>query len=204
MSWITRIGTGTYLTRAEMDNNSIEFYNFFAPRGAGYTLEAIAGMLGNIEQESTVNPGLQELGGDGWGLTQWTPHTNLTFWCAIHGWDWFDGTAQCEKLAEEMEMSTAGQWLPNPSKGYTYTQDQFRALTNVADAVQAFCWEYERPNEAYVNMQHRLDAGAYYYQYLSGQPVPPTPPTPPPAPTPVEAILMLICGGRRLKPWTNK
>ena len=46
----------------------------------GWTAEAVAGLLGNQQVESTLNPGIwQDLTpGGGWGLVQWTPSSNST------------------------------------------------------------------------------------------------------------------------------
>lgn len=190
------------MSQAEKENNSIEFYNFFAPRGL-YTLECISSMLGNIDGESKINPGCKETPSDqdGWGLVQWTPATNLIFWCGLHGWDWYDGVAQCECLAEDMENPT-GQWFQSAYyPQFNYTQAEFRSMTNIDLATQTFCWEYLRPLKSAgdSSMPYRIQQAYNWYNYLSGQPVPPTPPTPIPD---IQAILMLLCKRRRLKPWS--
>lgn len=186
MAWIVRVGTTTFFNQTEKDNNAIEFFNFFAPRG--YSLASIAGMLGNIDQESTVNPGLQETSSSnsGWGLIQWTPMNNYFWWFDLHGWDWFDGYAQCEKIAEEIE-NNRDPWIPTSQ--YPYSGQEFSRLTDIEIATRAYFAERERGDPAYANMQHRIDCANYYYQYLSGQPIPPSPPTPP---TPVVNDLFLL------------
>ena len=68
-----------YLSEAQMQGNAVEVYDFLVPRG--WTLNAIAGMLGNMQTESNINPGIwQNLDyGNyslGFGLAQWTPATN--------------------------------------------------------------------------------------------------------------------------------
>lgn len=177
MAWIVRVGTREFFNQSEKDNNAIEFYNFFAPRG--YSLASICGMLGNIDQESTVNPGLQETAStsSGWGLIQWTPMSNYFWWFDIHGWSWSDGNAQCEKIAEEIE-SNRDPWLPTSQ--YPYSGQEFMQLTDTELCVRAYFAERERGDPAKAMMEHRIDCANYYYQYLSGQPVPPpVPPTPP-------------------------
>lgn len=52
---------------------------------SGWTSNAIFAVLGNMEVESTINPGLWENHDTtnsklGYGLTQWTPSTKLTDW----------------------------------------------------------------------------------------------------------------------------
>ena len=80
MAWTI---SNNYLTESQMQGNALEVYNFFSARG--WTLNAISGMLGNMERESNINPGLwQSLDygnySGGYGLVQWTPATNYTDW----------------------------------------------------------------------------------------------------------------------------
>ena len=70
-----------YLSESQRQANAYEVYLFFS--GRGWTLNAIAGMLGNMESESNINPGIwQNLDAYnynlGFGLVQWTPATNYT------------------------------------------------------------------------------------------------------------------------------
>ena len=195
LQWIYDVGVRKYFADrgTEQQNNGLLFYYFFSSRGVTYSLQSICGMLGNIVAESTVNPGLQETGQttgsqSGHGLTQWTPGSELIDWCSLHGWNWYDGNAQCEKLAEEMETN-AGQWLNSVTHPeYHYTQEQYRGLTNVEECVRAFCWQYERPRDdpETLHMERRISMGQWFYEYLSGQPEPPDPPEPPTPPPPTE------------------
>jgi hypothetical protein len=73
------------LTMDEMKINAQFIYEkLFA---AGWTINAIAGVFGNLETESTFNPAVWE-GLDegnvtkGFGLVQWTPATNYLDWCS--------------------------------------------------------------------------------------------------------------------------
>ena len=206
MAWIVKVGVEPSMTEQEKENNVMEFYGFFGGRGL-YTLECISAMLGNIEAESKINPGDKEDNRPpdeqvGWGLVQWTPANKIIFWTGIHGWEWHDGTAQCECLAEDMENPT-GEWLDSADyPEFDYTQEEFRSMTDVTLATQCFCWQYLRPlkSEGDRSMPFRLQQAHYWYQYLSGQPVPPpVPPTPTPS---LSGILMLLCRRRRLKPWS--
>ena len=45
-----------YLTEAQMQGNAIEVHKYFAKMG--WSLNAIGGILGNMEKESNINPGL--------------------------------------------------------------------------------------------------------------------------------------------------
>ena len=67
------------LSRAKMETNALYICKYFLDKG--WTMNAIAGILGNLEHESWINPGVTELGGSGFGLVQWTPPTKFTNWC---------------------------------------------------------------------------------------------------------------------------
>ena len=47
MAWIYDIGVAKYFSTSQMQKNATEFYNYFINKGA--TLQAICGMLGNIQ-----------------------------------------------------------------------------------------------------------------------------------------------------------
>ena len=84
MAWIVKVGVSAYLTRSEMENNATEFYGYFNSKG--FTIESVAGMLGNLQQESNINPGMKQTASasSGWGLIQWTPSSNLTNYATAH------------------------------------------------------------------------------------------------------------------------
>ena len=89
------ISGNKYLSQEEMENNAKEIYTYFKDKG--WTLNAIAGVLGNMQQESTINPGLwQSLKeynySGGFGLVQWTPATKYTNWAVANGYAIDDGT----------------------------------------------------------------------------------------------------------------
>ena len=70
-----------------MQNNAVLLWSYF--KAQGWTLNAVAAMLGNMQSESTINPGIWE-GLDpfvgGYGLVQWTPYTKYSDW-AGSGWE---------------------------------------------------------------------------------------------------------------------
>ena len=177
MAWIYEIGVAKYFSTSQMQNNATEFYNYFTNKGA--TLEAICGMLGNIQRESGLNPGIKQGSSTslGWGLIQWTPSTVLTNWCKTYNYNWYDGASQCERISCEGEKTkgAGGAWLPTSE--YAYSWSKFLALTDVTEATKAYLYERERAGiEA---LSNRLQYAGEWYEYFSGTPVPPIPPTPP-------------------------
>lgn len=176
MAWIyeiTRSQPWSYYDQQAI-NNANEFAAFFLSKG--FTLEAICGMIGNVDYESFLNPGQRQIGtGTGLGLIQWTPSTELTNY--ITG-DWFNGTSQCQVIHDEImwiypfDRAHQHRWITTPA--YPYTGEQFKALTDVRTATYAYFYERERAGDD--TYTRRYDIAAWYYEYFSGHP--PTPSTP--------------------------
>ena len=177
--WQYIIGVNVYLMEKQQEENATAFYYYFRARGA--TVQAICGMLGNINWESGLNPGRKQTTSttSGWGLIQWTPSSNLTDYAIAHGTDWATGEIQTQLMWDEIINGYGSQWKPKPSLGYGYTGAEFSQLTDVAEACKAYLYERERAGvEA---LTKRLTYANNWYEYLTGV-TPPTPPTPP-APT---------------------
>ena len=76
--WITG---NRFLSLAEMQINAELFQGWAL--AAGWSVHAICAMLGNIQSESTINPGIWESlspYSGGYGLVQWTPYTKYSNW----------------------------------------------------------------------------------------------------------------------------
>lgn len=175
MAWIVKVGVNAYLTQSEMENNATEFYGYFNSKG--FTIESVAGMLGNLQQESNINPGMKQTASasSGWGLIQWTPSSNLTDYATAYGVDWATGEIQTQLMWDEIINGYGGQWIPKPSLGYGYTGAEFSQLTDVAEACKAYL--YERERAGVTALDKRLTYASNWYKYLTGV-TPPTPPTP--------------------------
>lgn len=183
MSWIVKVGVNAYLTQSQMENNATEFYGYFHSKG--FTIESIAGMLGNLQQESNINPGMKETASasSGWGLIQWTPSSNLTEYASAHGTGWAGGEIQTQLMWDEIINGYGSQWIPKPNKGYSYTGEKFSQLTNVTTACMAYLIERERAGAEVA--EKRVAYANAWYKYLTGV-TPPTPPEPPEPPTPTK------------------
>lgn len=166
-----------YLSKDEMKNNAKLIYRYFIAKG--WTINAIAGVLGNMESESTINPGIwQGLtvgsgGGGGYGLVQWTPWTNYTNWADSNGYEWDDGNAQCKWIDEV--TASFGQWIPTDT--YPMTWNEFKTSTRTPQYLaSAFLKNFERAGVE-VEEERRTQAD-YWLQYLMGiDPNPPITPT---------------------------
>lgn len=155
-----------YLSMSEMENNAVIVYRYLNQRG--WTLNAVAGLLGNLKRESTVNPAIWE-GLDygnynvGYGLVGWTPATNYTDWATANGYDITDGNKQLQWIDEETVPK--GQWIS--TSAYPLSFADFKISTNSPeDLASAFLYNFERagvPAE-----QERREAARHFYNYLLG------------------------------------
>ena len=138
--------------QVQIDNMNL-VYNFFISQG--WTPNAIAGMLGNMMVESTVNPWLfqhHSLSWDnpsailadngGMGLTQWTPCRKYYQWAIDSGLDPQSGNTMCERI--EYERINNLQWsLDNYGR---HTWEQFVSSEESPEILaRVFLWAYERP-----------------------------------------------------------
>lgn len=126
-------------------------------RDAGYTEIQTAGIIGNLYQESGLNPARIESNGEGIGLVQWSfgRKQQLKDYAKSKGTEWTDLTIQLEFLVKEL----------NSSQFYASYKSTFNNPYSVTEATEAFCWGFERPNKKYANMDNRTkQAWAAYYR----------------------------------------
>ena len=162
MAWTI---SNNYLTESQMQGNALEVYNFFSARG--WTLNAIAGMLGNMERESNINPGLwQSLNygnySGGYGLVQWTPATNYTDWASSHGYSITD--PQGQMIWIDTVTVSSGQWIATSE--YNLSFDSFKKSTQSPEwLASAFMKNFERAGVE-AEGERRSDARKWY-DYLA-------------------------------------
>lgn len=166
-----------WLNTSEMQNNALIIFREMITRG--WTVNSIAGMLGNMQVESSINPGIwQDLNPNprlGWGLVQWTPSTNFTDWAQANGYANDDGDAQLKWIDEV--TTTVGQWIPTAA--YPETFSQFKVSTQSPEYLaDCFLKNFERPEN--INQPIRQTYARYWYDWWEGSPVPPPNPKPEP------------------------
>ena len=154
-----------YLTLAEMRGNAQFIMSFF--HDAGWTKNAISAMLGNMQVESTINPGIwqgmDEFDyGDGFGLVQWTPASKYIFWADGEGYSTYEQyktiEPQCMRITYEVENDI--QWISGLMTFSEFTQ----STLNVRYLSDRFCWGYERPEDP--DLELRADYGEYWFGLL--------------------------------------
>ncbi|MBO7712859.1 MAG: hypothetical protein J6S85_04765 [Methanobrevibacter sp.] len=189
MSWIARQGA---LTQSEMENNADIVIAYY--RSIGIDDSTISAILGNMENESTINPLRQETGGQGFGLVQWTPVSVLQSHCTTLGLSpYTDGDVQLQVIIPEIRnQSGVAEWYttsafvsPYYNSGATsdmigITGSQF--LSNSMNWTPEklaimFMVGYERPSyDPNTNhYQRRMTSARNWWNYMQGQPPTPTP-----------------------------
>ena len=175
------------LEEEEKEVNAWYIYNFF--RANGWTVEAICGMLGNMEHESSLNPGRWQSDkvdvGPAYGIVQWDPYSKYTNWCASEGRE--DPSEMDNNLGRILwELNEGVQYYKTPD--YPETFSEFTKSTKDPYYLAcAFAWNYERSyvvlygteTEKELLRQSRGSTANKWYTFLTGG-VPPIPPTPTP------------------------
>lgn len=198
MAVIVRSGTyGTYygnnmnssnaLNNSQMAVNAVYIASYL--RAAGWSDNAIAGMLGNMQSESAINPGRwqsDDVGnyGLGYGLVQWTPVTKYTNWCTASGIsDPSEMDSNLQRIIYEVENNV--QYFSTAN----YPED-FGEFTKSGQTPYylacAFAWNYERSHVVLYGSEEEREAlrqarggqANYWYEVISGV----APPQPPPEP----------------------
>lgn len=150
----------------EKEKNAWAVWQFL--KSKGYSEQAAAGILGNMDQESGIMPDIDEGGGGpGYGLVQWTSPIagesgrayvqRLLGQAGISG-DYRNITTQLKLLDWHMHN---GQYIP--SAAYPYSVAQFKALTDIGTATMAFEANFERPA---VTHPERIPLAQYWYNLL--------------------------------------
>lgn len=159
------INSNEYLTLDQMYNNAIYIASYFYRHG--WSLEAISAMLGNMQTESNMNPGLWE-GRDegntskGFGLVQWTPATKLIEWAQGQGMNYKDIDTQLARISYELANNI--QYIPTTE--YPETFAEFAVSEKTPEYLAyVFLNNYERP--ANRDQPNRKTQARYWYMILS-------------------------------------
>lgn len=113
-----------YLNSEEMNNNAEILWT--AMQSMGWSDWAIAAILGNMQTESTLNPGIWQNLDEGWlkggyGLVQWSPATKLFSWVDENGYAHDDYNGQLARI--EWERANGEQYYS--TSAYPLSFDEF-------------------------------------------------------------------------------
>lgn len=172
------VSANRYLGQKDMENNAAIIY----PRLSLYkwTEQAIAAVLGNMQTESTINPGIWESlkpFEGGYGLVQWTPYTKYSEWAGV-GWEG-NGDRELSRIIFESENEL--QWRTDLSWSYKMSFKEFTRSTKTPTYL-ADVWlkNYERPAD--LDQPKRGEQAEKWYTFITGL----IPDYPDPDPTPPE------------------
>lgn len=173
--------TGNYrLTSEEMHVNALYIAGLL--RNEGWTYEAIAGLFGNAQSESRINPGAWQdytetnVNADdkGYGLVQWTPARDYIAWCNSRGLSKGEPSTAVKRFMYEAENGLQyykTSRYPEPSTFYNF----MRSSLDPNYLGRAFLYNYERPAEPDAVTRGRQ--ADYWYTYITGNPAPKPPPS---------------------------
>lgn len=118
------------------NTNAEKVFNYLI--GYGFTPQAAAGVIGNLMQESGVNPKSRQLGGGpGRGIMQWgTGPGSGGRWDALVAWASSSGK-------DPWALDTQVQWMMREMKSYG-TLNRLKGVTDIKKAVQIFEREMEK------------------------------------------------------------
>lgn len=156
-------------------------WNYFKTQG--FSDEATAGILGNLEAESGMDPTkLQSGKGPAAGICQMEKYKDYsTRWGKMaklaesRGRDWTDLESQLDFMMQDMPS----QFKQFTGKTHTYsngtvtwwpekmTLDQFKTLTDIAKCTEIFMRVFERPSIPH--LERRVNSAKTYYNQFSGK-----------------------------------
>lgn len=195
MAWI---GGNFWLNQSQMENNAAIIWEYLG--SYGWTAESVAAILGNMQKESTINPGIWQsliVGNGGYGLVQWTPYTKYANW-AGNQWE-NNGYLELQRILYEVPLTgSQAQWISTSAYNLSFAEFT-QSTASVSWLTSAFMHNYERP-ESYSTEAERQGYAAYWYQFIQDEPVPPPEPPVPPEPTAEDQIplwLYMACGSSK-------
>lgn len=179
------IASDQYLNQQHRDENAKLIWAYLT--GLGWSETAVAGILGNMDVESSMNPALIEGRGyhtlpdnntvlaittqTGVGLVQWTGTTNtppagqkLASFAIRYNKNWYDGELQCFRLERECDEDL--QFDHGTVDGVSYDWQVYISSTETPEQL-AKVWQtlYERGGS---DTQTRQQKARYYYRLCKG------------------------------------
>lgn len=197
------ISANRFLTLEEMTVNAAYIMGYLL--GRNWTKESVSGLLGNLQTESSINPGIWQglksydstpfdtVPGQGYGLVQWTPFNKYTIWAAERQMDYKAMDSQLARIEYEVENNL--QWFGGMSAEMNFKQ--FTQSTKTPEYLaEVFIRTYEHPK--YPDQPARGTQARYWYETLTGDP---SDPGDPPPNTAENSIFHLLLSGS-LRAWT--
>lgn len=161
---IRRLGFSAGGGGLRIDATTRTVWAFF--RDKGFTAEATAGIMGNMQQESGIDPTVnQNGGGPAKGIVQWegARFTNMKAFAQQRGKDWTDLDSQLEYVYKELRELQNVYWKKANCSGF----EEFKNCKDAKNATYIFETAFERAGKP--NMEKRYEYAAYYYKAFAGK-----------------------------------
>lgn len=175
--WGDEYNSSHALSTSQMKENAQYIFVYLKNIG-GWSTRAICGLLGNMQYESSINPGRWQSdnvgGGPAYGLVQWDPYTKYTNWATNRGNDPSTMDSNLERILYEVANNIqyyATSSYPESFTEYTTSNESPYYLAC------AFAWNYERSwtvlygteAEKEALRQKRGNAANEWYRFLIGE-----------------------------------
>ena len=155
-------GSDVYLTLSQQQFNGKSAINYFKNLSSyGWSNNSICAILGNMCFESSLNPQLQQRGGSGYGLVQWTPKSNLTSRAkAIKQGSTYD-TMFTQLSVIDYEVKAKKQWIKTTRYPLTFEEFVTDSTHDILYLTGAWLCNYERPaDQSDSNISKRCNGDA--------------------------------------------
>lgn len=157
------------LTQAQMEVNATYIYSYLTSKG--WTVNSIAAMLGNMQAESTINPGRWQGnnvgGGPAYGLVQWDPFSKYTNWATSNGFsDPSEMDSNLARIMYELDQGEGYQWITTSS--YPISFEEFTTSNkSISYLTTAFLKNYERASVE--RLEERIEYANNWYSFLANK-----------------------------------
>ncbi len=180
------------LTAEQQEANALYIYQQLTERG--WSKQAIAGLLGNIQQESHLNPGVWQVQNNtrlGYGLVQWDDGADFLNWqegvvknrpisiAEVNQLAVDDPTTLIDMQLEYLIWSSntdthnlARRWFPTFGYGSPYKityESYINSTADVAELTLVFHASYERSSDNITRLYNRIAYAEKWYQFLLAQ-----------------------------------
>lgn len=155
-----------YLTEEEMKVNARYIYDFLS--AAGWSHNAICGMFGNMQYESTFSPTIWlncKENSAAVGLSQWNPSKDYLKWAKDNGLDPFDIDVQLNRILLEAD-GTIHHWQGFRHEANMSFEDYTRSKKSVEYLSEIYLRCYERPEITEKKITERANAAIEWSNFF--------------------------------------
>lgn len=126
----------------------------------GYSIYVVSALCGNAWRESTINSGLNQVGGSAYGMFQWdgSRKTSLLSWLSDNGYSEDSPQGQLEYLVYEND------WINNYGEFSTLEEFLNSDSTDIAYLTECFMKNWERPGVE--KLEERIERANQCYAYI--------------------------------------